>query len=179
MAIVAYCIVQSAQKVADTALNFLMDSGLACFFTENARVVLTTLYDALAKASRCHWNHDVRDSARAALATASKFDPRMFREIARSSEQKPGTDDVKLQIWALIAHTAAKRDVALRLGARLSEIIKVFRNRAGPMNDVLQARRGSIAVAARGPPPLPAFRRATGLSPAPPIRPISWALGRE
>jgi hypothetical protein len=89
----------------------------------------------------------------------------MYREIARSSEQRPGTDDLKLQIWALIAHTAARSDSGLRLGTRLSEIMKLFGNRAGVMNDCIQARRGSMAVSAK--PTLPMLRRMTGPSPSP------------
>jgi hypothetical protein len=171
LAIVRDCMVQSAQKVADTALNFLMDSGLSCFFTENARVVLTTLYDAMAKASKSHWSTEVRDLARTALATVAKFDTRMYREIAKASEQKPASDDVKLQVWTSIAQTATRKDSGLKLGTRLAEIMKVFGNRGVMNNEVIHARRGSIAVPARG--ALPLLRRVTAPSPGPPPRPLA------
>jgi hypothetical protein len=166
IAIVSDCIVGSSHKAAERAMEFVLDGRLDFVLRTKDTQSFTRIHQAALSSSQCHWNWDVKDLAKNVLTHLSRIDFALSRDLGKPGNDSRllGPDDPVVRGWAHIAQTAARRDVGVSLGKKLSEILKTFggANRAPGLQDIAQMRRGSL---------VPAVERLPALQP---IR-ASWA----
>ena len=117
MTCIAMAVESPCRRLAEKALNFLLDNRMQNIILENSVELLSILFPPLFRSARGHWQQTVQLKALNTMNTFMELDPEAFRKVAEQFKENVIMDRAKKinkrNLWEAVAQVAAQKDTTV------------------------------------------------------------------